>query len=95
MRLHKSESKLFIEAIEKQGFNKDSFQFSKKRGWLNISQLNSNNIFKFHRKQETILDENLQWKKSVNYFIIIDAVKSEINDLEAVKLAFLKWLSSL
>jgi len=73
----------------------NQFTFSKKSGWLFIKFISSNEIFSYHRKTTTILNDNLQWEKSIQYYIKEENVKVECSTFEGVIERFSHWLKHI
>ncbi len=93
MRFRTKEFRSFVAAIEKATQKQSDFDFVKKRGWLNITHKESKKTFRYHRKKETILDENVKWKDSYEFWIKVGEEKKEIKENEAAVInAFENWL---
>jgi len=93
MRFRVKEFRAFVAAIEKAGLQQSDFDFVKKRGWLSIIQKESKRTFRYHRKKETTLNENGQWKDEYEFCIQIEKSEKELkeNEDEVVKV-FESWL---
>lgn len=96
MRLHQKENKIFRKAIVDAGFEESDFLFSKKSGWLSITYLKDKSyLFKYHRKDETILNDQLQWEKKTSYLCKEGKLTDVFASLEEVGKKFQSFLTKL
>ncbi len=93
MKFLPNEYQDFCTSIEKSAYAKPEFSFVKKRGWLTVSR--KQQTFRFHRKKEQILNNQLQWEERLSYRCEGEGVKSEGLQWQQVLAAFEQWLGTL
>ena len=64
----------------------------KKKGWLSISHEIMADPFRFHRKDESGLDDQGKWINSSSYTVNIGKETLDIESFEGVLLPFESWL---
>ena len=94
MRFLQSEHDAFKALIDSSSFDYASFTFHKKKGWLRISQPSKVSTFRFHRKEESSLDNNGKWIDTKSYFIEVNKEKKEVQVFDEVIVEFKTWLES-
>lgn len=95
MRFYVAEHKELIQEIESAGFEKERFSFSKKGGVVFITADGCDRPFSFHRKKETILDQNNQWVKKTTYHFDKPSKASLKTDWEGIVFGFKIWLKGI
>lgn len=94
MKFYQFEYDSFKALIDASGKRYEEFIFAKKRGTLNI-RFGENETFEFRRIENTLLDENKQWKETTDYIISIRGKKQSTNDFAVVETEFRFWLRLL
>ncbi|MFT4524184.1 MAG: hypothetical protein ACI85F_000325 [Bacteroidia bacterium] len=95
MRFLVSEHKAFLAEIEKSCLTKERFSFLKKGGVLFVNCENYEPKFSFHRKKETILNDENLWEKKVAYHFDKPSKSSVQTDWDGILFAFGIWLSGI
>ncbi|MBN4071430.1 hypothetical protein JYT72_02850 [Crocinitomix catalasitica] len=91
MKFLKSEYDSVKNLIDEKGHDYSEFSFVKKRGTLNIIWAQKEEPFKFYRKKETVINENMQFEEKLTYFL---GAQKEIavDSWEEVLVRFSKYL---
>ena len=69
MKFHIKEHKDFESVLAKNGFTKNDYSFSKKRGFLSINVKTKPEAFIYYRKKESRLDEKGQFTDVITYYL--------------------------
>lgn len=95
MRFLIAEHKAMTAEICKTDLRKDRFSFSKKGGVLFVRYKGHNQAFTFHRKKETVLNDENLWEKKVTYHFDKPSRSSVQTDWDGILFAFGIWLSGI
>ncbi len=91
MKFLKGEYDSIKNLVEEKGYKYSEFSFVKKRGMLNVIWTQKEEPFRFYRKKETVINENMQFEEKLTYFL---GPKKEIavNNWEEVLIKFGEFL---
>lgn len=81
--------------ISKTELLKEQFSFSKKGGVLFVRYEGYGQVFTFHRKKETVLNDEKMWEKKVTYHFDKPSKSSVQTDWDGILFAFGIWLSGI
>ena len=84
-----------MEEIEAAKLDVADFSFSKKGGVVSVKAKGHDQVFTFHRKKETVLDENNQWVKKTSYFFDKPSKSTLKTDWEGILFGFKIWLKGV
>lgn len=95
MRFLISEHKAMCKAIESSKMRVEEFTFRKKGGVLFVDHPQMDRPFSFHRKKETLLNEDRNWATTRTYMFDKPSKSDFSTDWSGILFAFDIWLKSL
>ncbi|UTW63172.1 hypothetical protein KFE98_03175 [bacterium SCSIO 12741] len=95
MRVLQKESKDLKQLIREAGFEEGDFEWIKRRGKLHLVHSKSKSSKAYFRRNETRLNDQLQWEKVVLYFLWENGKLQPMEDWDQLLDAYRNWLKHI